>query len=65
MTDQHILVLNTCPEDVTAAPIASVLVEERLTACDSRASGMSSTSGWVERYFGWLSQSVAPSGGPS
>jgi periplasmic divalent cation tolerance protein len=112
MTDQHILILNTCPEDVTAAKIATVLVEERLAACVNRVSRMASTYWWQgklvtdteallmikttaalfervsrrlhelhpyelpevvalpfsqgsERYFGWLSQSVAPSGGTS
>ena len=61
MTDQHILILDTCLEDVTAANVTAVLVEAHLAACVNRLGRMAST----ERYFGWLSQSVAPSGGSS
>lgn len=43
MTDQYILVLCTCPEDLVAARIATTLVEERLAACVNRLSRMTST----------------------
>ncbi len=46
MTEKHILVLCTCPEDVVAARIANVLVEERLAACVNRLSRMTSTYRW-------------------
>lgn len=46
MTDQYILVLCTCPEDVVAARIATTLVEERLAACVNRLSRMTSTYWW-------------------
>jgi periplasmic divalent cation tolerance protein len=41
-----LLVYCTCPEDTTAAQMASALVEERLAACANRIAGMSSTFRW-------------------
>ncbi|MCJ7558789.1 MAG: divalent-cation tolerance protein CutA [Gammaproteobacteria bacterium] len=41
-----LLVYCTCPEDTTAAQIASTLVEERLAACANRIPAMSSTFRW-------------------
>jgi periplasmic divalent cation tolerance protein len=46
MSDQYILVLCTCPNDVEAARIANVLVEERLAACVNRLARMNSTYRW-------------------
>lgn len=41
-----LLVYCTCPEDTTAAQMASTLVEERLAACANRIPAMSSTFRW-------------------
>jgi periplasmic divalent cation tolerance protein len=41
-----LLVYCTCPEDTTAAQIATALVEERLAACANRIPAMSSTYRW-------------------
>jgi len=41
-----LLVYTTCPEDTTAAQMASALVEERLAACANRIPAMSSTFRW-------------------
>ena len=49
MTEKHILVLCTCPEDVVAARIATTLVEEKLAACVNRLSRMSSTYRWEDK----------------
>jgi len=40
------LVYCTCPEDVTAARLATTLVQERLAACANRIPAMSSTYRW-------------------
>lgn len=44
-----LLVYCTCPEDTTAAQIASALVEERLAACANRIPAMSSTFRWQDK----------------
>lgn len=46
MSEKHILVLCTCPEDVVAARIATALVEEALAACVNRIPRMVSTYRW-------------------
>lgn len=46
MSDQYILVFCTCPNDVEAARLANVLVEERLAACVNRLPRMNSTYRW-------------------
>lgn len=46
MSDQYILVLCTCPNDVDAARLANTLVEERLAACVNRIPRMNSTYRW-------------------
>lgn len=40
------LLLCTCPDEATAAPLARALVEERLAACVSRVPGLRSTYRW-------------------
>ncbi|MCW8846831.1 MAG: divalent-cation tolerance protein CutA [Gammaproteobacteria bacterium] len=44
-----LMVYCTCPEDTTAAQIASILVEERLAACANRIPAMSSTFRWQDK----------------
>ena len=49
MTDQVILALTTCPDEVSAQAIASALVQERLAACVNRIAGLRSTYFWDTR----------------
>jgi periplasmic divalent cation tolerance protein len=46
MTNQVILALSTCPNEVTAQQIAEHLVNERLATCVNRLPGMQSTYVW-------------------
>jgi len=46
MADTHLMVLCTCPDDVTAARIATALVAERLAACVNRVPGVQSLFRW-------------------
>lgn len=49
MTEKYILVLCTCPDDVVAAKIATILVNERLAACVNRIPRMVSTYWWKDK----------------
>lgn len=46
---QVLIVLCTCPNEETAAGIATILVEERLAACVNRLSGLTSVYLWQDR----------------
>ena len=46
MPEQALLVLCTCPDDVTASKIATALVAERLAACVNRVPGVHSLFRW-------------------
>ena len=49
MTPEYLLVLCTCPDDASAAAIATALVQERLAACVSRHGGLKSMYRWQGR----------------
>lgn len=49
MTAEYLLVLCTCPDDASAAAIATALVQERLAACVSRHGGLKSMYRWQGR----------------
>ena len=49
MTEQVIIGLSTCPDDVTARHLAHTLVTERLATCVNRLSGVTSTYFWDGR----------------
>ncbi|MGH8042236.1 MAG: divalent-cation tolerance protein CutA [Rudaea sp.] len=44
-----IVVFCTCPDETSAARIATVLVEEHLAACVNRISGVESTYRWQDK----------------
>jgi periplasmic divalent cation tolerance protein len=46
MTDQVILALSTCPDDVAARQIAEALVTEGLATCVNRVAGVQSNYVW-------------------
>lgn len=48
MSEKYILVFCTCPDDVVAARIATVLVSEKLAACANRFPRMVSTFWWKD-----------------
>ena len=49
MTAEYLLVLCTCPDEASAAAIATALVEERLAACVSRLGTLKSLYRWQAR----------------
>jgi periplasmic divalent cation tolerance protein len=49
MSEQVVLALSTCPDEATAAAIARILVEERLTTCVNRLAGVRSVYFWDSR----------------
>lgn len=48
-SDQAMVVLNTCPDETTAARIARALVEERLATCVNSIAGVRSVYFWDGR----------------
>jgi len=49
MTEQVIIALSSCPDEVTARAVAEALVSERLASCVNRLPGMTSTYFWDGR----------------
>jgi len=49
MSTEHLLVLTTCPDRVTASRIATALLEEKLAACVNEVSGIRSHYQWQGR----------------
>ncbi len=49
MSDQVILALTSCPDEVTAQAIAAALIQERLATCVNRIGGVRSTYFWDAR----------------
>ncbi len=48
MADDCLLVLSTCPDNRTAAEIATILIEQNLAACVTRLPGANSWYRWQE-----------------
>ena len=49
MSDQVLVALTTCPDEASAAAVATALVQERLAACVNRIGGVRSTYFWDAR----------------
>ncbi len=49
MGDQVLVALTTCPDEASAAAVATALVQERLATCVNRISGVRSTYFWDGR----------------
>ncbi len=49
MKTDFLLVMCTCPDDASAAAIATALVEERLAACVNRGAGIRSLFRWQDQ----------------
>jgi periplasmic divalent cation tolerance protein len=49
MSDQVLVALTTCPDEATAAAVATALVQERPAACVNRIGGVRSTYFWDAR----------------